>query len=273
VSELDLSHALQVARELAKTAGQKVLASLNDPQEKSKKADGSIITATDLASNQLILEGLQQSFPDHSILTEESGLSDQSSSYVWVVDPLDGTKAFAKGIPGFCIMIGLLKDGHPILGVVYDPLEGHIYEAIQGQGTWHSLKGERQRVHCSSRDQLETMPLVISTGFPQDALKSAQTKLSGPLLDPINSVGIKVGLLVRQEGDIYLNHHSVHYWDTCAPQIILEEAGGIMTKLDGTPLDYELKGSHSHQSPTVATNNTRHNDIVLMIQNLIKDES
>ena len=266
---LDPHKTLSIARDLSQKAGKIVLSLLNDSIKKERKADGSLVTEADLQANDLILKGLEENFPDHAILTEESGLSgNPDSPYTWVIDPLDGTKAFVKNIPGFCVMIGLLKDSSPFLGVVADPLEGHIYEAIRGDGAWHVFNGQRQKLQVSTRDHLDTMPLVISTGFPEDKLRGIREHLHGPILDPINSVGIKVGLLVRQKGDIYINHHPIHYWDTCAPQIILEEAGGIFTRMDGKPLTYDLKGGFSHKTATIATNNTRHEEIVKLVNSI-----
>jgi 3'(2'), 5'-bisphosphate nucleotidase len=113
------------------------------------------------------------------------------------------------------------------------------------------------------------MPLIVSTDFPEKLLVQVREALNGPILPPINSVGIKVGLLVRQLGDIYVNHHSVHYWDTCAPQIILEEAGGAFTQLDGAPLDYSLTdASYRHAARTLASNGTRHSELVQRLEKI-----
>ena len=84
----------------------------------------------------------------------------------------------------------------------------------------------------------------------------------------MNSVGIKVGLLVRQTADIYVNHHAVHYWDTVAPQVILEEAGGIFTFSDGRPLAYDLNSQFQHDAPTLASNGQRHSEFVSIIRGL-----
>lgn len=254
---------LATARDLAQGAAKIILGFVDGPIEKKTKADKTPVTEADLASDRHILSGLQQAFPKHNILTEETGYEAGSgATYTWVVDPLDGTKAFAKGIPGFSVMIGLLREGEPYLGVVADPLEGHLYEAVRGEGCIHTLKGKRQAVHVSSRKDIAQMPVVISTGFPEAKLQKAQEAMKFPLVAPINSVGIKVGLLVRQIGDIYLNHHGVSYWDTCGPQIILEEAGGVMTLLDGSPLVYDIEKKREHPLPTLATNGTRHQEIL-----------
>lgn len=271
----DLQLFLSAAKQLATDAGAIIKSYLKQDLKEQFKDDHSPVTEADLASDQLIREGLHQAFPEHGILTEETGMmSRNNSEYLWVVDPLDGTKAFAKGIPGFCVMIGLLKKGVPELGVVMDPLEDRLYEAVRGQGAWQSFQGKRERLYVSKRKDFHEMPLLVSTGFPPPELKQARDKLGCPVLKPINSVGIKVGLLVRQVGDIYLNHHGVHYWDTCAPQIILEEAGGTMTLLNGTSLKYELETpdqrKFAHPMPTLATNGTRHRDLIEYCQKYLR---
>ena len=105
------------------------------------------------------------------------------------------------------------------------------------------------------------MPLILSTGFPEDKKQEISQRLGVPILEPINSVGIKVGALVRQVADIYLSHHPVHYWDSCAPQIILEVAGGRLTYLDGTPLDYSMGRSYEHQKLILASNGLRQREL------------
>ncbi len=254
---------LHVAKKLAGDASNEILLLLRNPILKHHKPDRSPVTEADLRSDEILRKGLAQAFPDHAILTEEAGLAgNPSSEFVWLVDPLDGTKAYAEGLPGFCVMVGLLKEGQPYLGVIMDPLDQRLYEAIRGQGAFLTYQGKRKQLHVSKRRQFSEMPLVVSTGFPEKELKAIQQKLDSELLPPINSVGIKVGLLVRQEADIYLNHHSVSLWDTCAPQVILEEAGGVITKLDGPPLQYSLTEPFSHHCKTLASNGQRHEELV-----------
>jgi 3'(2'), 5'-bisphosphate nucleotidase len=258
---------LSTALQLAQTAAQEILGFLHQPIATQRKDDLSIVTEADLRSDQVLRDGLKSTFPDHGILTEEQGLvRDPSSEYVWLIDPLDGTKAFAKGISGFCVMVGLLKNKIPQLGVVVDPLEGHIYEAIRGGGAYHTLNGNRTQVHVSKRAIFDQMPVITSTGLSEKVQKQIREEIPSPFLPPINSVGIKVGQLVRQVADIYINHHSVHFWDTCAPQIILEEAGGVFTQIDGRPLQYSLQPPYSHQSKTVASNGKRHQELVEILK-------
>ena len=258
---------LDVARPLALEAASLLMKLRRAPLSQERKADRSLVTNADREADAMIRQGLLKAFPKHAILTEESGLAEcAGAEYVWVVDPLDGTKAYVQGIAGFSVMVGVLREGRPYAGVVVDPWEGHIYEAVRDQGAYHIFQGERTRVRVSPRNDWSSMPVITSTGFPAALQSALLPALSGPWLPQINSVGIKVGLVVRQLADIYINHHLVHYWDTCAPQIILEEAGGIMTFLDGKPLSYALDGKHMHPQPTLATNATRHDEALGLIR-------
>ena len=253
----------ETAVRLARIAANEVNRSLHQPYAQERKADRSLVTDVDRRVDEILREGLVKAFPGHTILTEESGLSGpKDSEYVWMIDPLDGTRAFVKGIPGFSVMVGLLHQRRPILGVVVDPMEERLYEAMRGEGAFQTYQGKREQIRVSTRDRFDEMPLIVSTGFPEEKMKRFRESFYGPLATPINSVGIKVGLVVRQVADIYLSHHSVHYWDTCAPQAILEEAGGMFTRLDGTALQYDLAEGFSHEALTLATNGQRHADCV-----------
>ena len=263
---------LEKALELASLASEKILQILKTNFSTQKKEDNSPVTIADLEADQIIREGLLKSFPQHAILTEENGLiSNDKSEYVWLIDPLDGTKAFAKKIPGFCVMIGLLRSGIPHMGVVADPLDKSIYCALKGEQAYKLQGPFRKILNVSDRSRSQEMPLVVSTGFPKPALEKIKAHFSCPLLDPINSVGIKVSYLIQKKADVYLNHHDVSLWDTCAPQIILEEAGGLFTKMDGNPLSYsELKVPYSHHAKTFASNRKKHQEWVeWLMENLI----
>ncbi len=258
---------LDVARELATEAGGRLMELRLTTLHKERKADHSLVTNADHEADRIIRTGLRKAFPKHAVLTEESGLEGSAASeYVWVVDPLDGTKAYVNGSAGFSVMIGLLKAGAPFAGVVFDPWEGHLYEAVRGGGTCHTFEGKQVQVHVSKRTKWPDMPVITSTGFPQPLQKKLQALFPGPWLPPVNSVGVKVGFIARQLVDIYINHHSVHYWDTVAPQIILEEAGGTFSFLTGKPLAYGLTGNYHHAGPTLATNGKRHEEALEILR-------
>lgn len=262
MSLADESRMLECALLLAETASLKVLEILKTDFTTQKKEDSSPVTLADLESDKILREGLLKNFPHHNILTEENGLiGNGKSEYTWLIDPLDGTKAFAKKIPGFCVMIGLLRAGQPHLGVVADPLETSIYYALKGEEAFKLQGPFRKILHVSDRDIASDMPLIVSTGFPPAALEKIKAKFSCPVLDPINSVGIKVNSLIQKKADVYLNHHDVSLWDTCAPQAILEAAGGAFSKIDGSVLDYsKIEAPYSHRAKTIASNGKRHSE-------------
>jgi len=259
---------LAVAQSLALDAGRRLMELSQAPLVRERKADHSLVTNADQEADRILRAGLRRAFPDHASLTEESGLEGSAGSeYAWIVDPLDGTKAYAKGIAGFSVMVGLLKDGIPCLGVVVDPLEGIAYSAVKGEGAFCRRGDIQESARVSARTDLSVMPVVTSTGFPDGLERSLRQRLCGPWLPAVNSVGVKVGRVIRQQADIYINHHTVHYWDTCAPQVLLEEAGGIMTFWNGRSLRYSLAGGdYRHEGPTLATNNGRHPEILALLQ-------
>ncbi len=116
---------LDVAREAAFAAGRRVMEVLRSTVETARKADHSLVTNADHEANTVILTALRRSFPEHGILSEETGREGPvSAEYVWVVDPLDGTRAFVRGLAGFSVHVGLLKEGRPHAGVVFDPASG-----------------------------------------------------------------------------------------------------------------------------------------------------
>jgi myo-inositol-1(or 4)-monophosphatase len=133
---------LSVATALAHEAGASLLSTFGSERVIAKKGDHSnVVTAADTRSEALIVNGLRQAFPEHAIISEESGCELSASPYTWVVDPLDGTSNFAAGIPWFGVLIALLKEGMPIVGVLYLPAIGDLYTAEAGKGAFKN--GER----------------------------------------------------------------------------------------------------------------------------------
>jgi len=262
---------LSVATPLALKAAERLRVLSHTTLVQSHKEDHSLVTNADHESDQILREGLTAAFPDHTVLTEESGLRGSvDAEYVWMIDPLDGTRAYAKGKPGYSVMVGLLRKGKPYLGIVVDPLKSILYEAVAGEGAFVTQNGTRSPARMADRPVIGDMRVLTSTGFPLDLQKVLQPVLSGEWVRPINSVGIKVGYLVDQRADIYINHHYVHYWDTLAPQVILEEAGGAISFLDGKPLSYPLGGSLQHAAPTLATAAGSHTELLQIISPLMR---
>jgi fructose-1,6-bisphosphatase/inositol monophosphatase family enzyme len=160
---------LPVIRGLALHAGRRIHELMKTELVRTRKADRSLVTNADHESNDILRQGLRRAFPAHAVVSEETGREGPASAdYVWMIDPLDGTKAYAQGIPGFSVMAGLLKDEKPVLGVVYDPLGGHLYEAAKGAGCFYTAgRAARTAASVSRRDRWSETPMITSTGFPE----------------------------------------------------------------------------------------------------------
>jgi len=151
-THLDPRPILSVARRLAFEAGVLIMNLRSRTLQEHRKADHSLVTNADHAADHLIRTGLRQAFPNHAILTEESGFDgDPNAEFIWLMDPLDGTRAYAKGMPGFCVMIGLLQNRQPLAGAVADPKGGFLYEAFRGEGAYLMVNGQRQGLRVSKR--------------------------------------------------------------------------------------------------------------------------
>ncbi|MCA9516216.1 MAG: 3'(2'),5'-bisphosphate nucleotidase CysQ [Myxococcales bacterium] len=253
---------LDVAAALARHAGAAIERVRDEGFVEHEKADSSPVTRADLAADALIREGLRAAYPDDGLLTEESESERVAgtSGRVWVVDPLDGTEAFIDGnVRGYAVQIGLLVDGVPALGVVYEPRADLMLTAAAGAPALAVANGGVPRaLAVSKRAELGALRLVTSTTIraPLKARVLAAGFVDG---GGLRSVGVKVGELVRDRADVYLSHHAVHAWDVVAPMAILAAAGGAITDLAGAPFRFDERGHLRPSSgPFLATNGRAH---------------
>lgn len=225
------------------------------------------VTNADLKSEEFILHQLKQEFPKEMILSEETK-EKPSRRYkkVWMVDPLDGTKDFKNNGSGFSIMIGLCIDGVPHLGVVYAPAKKTLYYAEKEKGAFMEKDGKIQKLHVSKLNFLNQAKIVTrfdqGESRPEDKLIN-YLNVKGRILE--SSVGLKLGLLALGKAEFHINTNlRASKWDTCAPQIILEEAGGKITDLKGNPLNYKQK-ENKWLGLFVASNNFIHDKVIKKI--------
>lgn len=232
-TETDL--AVRLAREAADAA----LAWYGEATAEIKEG-GSPVTEADHAANRVIVAGIAAAFPEDAILSEES-TDDRSrldASRVWIVDPLDGTKEFLAENGEFSIMIGLVVDGAPVLGVVYRPDGDVLYRATAGDGAYAEDAGGTRRLEPAEAD-IEGLRMVGSRSHADPLIDRMRGALGVTDVRPSGSVGLKCALIAEGERDVYV--HPVPYlkeWDTCAPEVILREAGGTVTDCLGNPLRY-----------------------------------
>jgi 3'(2'), 5'-bisphosphate nucleotidase len=266
----ELSATLEVARELARRAGEATLLHFCDPalavQRKGDPTVGEPVTEADRASEAIILEGLRRAFPGDGILSEEQTDTDSWARHprAWVIDPLDGTVDFIAGRHGFAIMIGLLEGGRPVLGAVRDPVDRLDYWAALGQGAWVQKDGEPtpRRLVVSAIAVLPAIRLVASRAHRSPLLDEVKRVTGIADEQNLGSVGLKVGLIGRAERDLYLNleGHS-KLWDICAPEAILLEAGGEVSDLDGAPIAYRPDAIYLSRG-IVASNRACHRAVI-----------
>jgi myo-inositol-1(or 4)-monophosphatase len=232
---------------IAREAGALLMHHFHQHLKIEYKGDADLVTAADRAAEVLIRDRIRQQWPSHDVLGEEQGLSDQGSEYRWYVDPLDGTTNFAHGFPVFCVSIALEhqglehrssgKPGRRIAAVIYDPTRDELFAAEQGRGA--QLNGET--IHVSKTAVLKES--LLATGFPshkrhknpniyfyhQITLHSHGVRRAGSAaLDLCN---VAAG---RFDGFWEFN---LNPWDTAAGVLIVEEAGGKVTRFDGAPFE------------------------------------
>ena len=226
-------HELRVACELARTAGAAILEQYKGPlniKQKNYADDVEPVTQADMIANDLIVTGLKREFPDDGILAEESVDTDRrlAKSRVWMVDPLDGTNGFIEGNGDFAVQIGLAEDGLCVLGVVYQPLTGVLYRAVRGAGTSiERPEFEPEKASVSDTRTLSEMRLAASRSHRSPRMNKVVAQLGFEAEVQRGSVGIKIGLLVEQQCDVYIHlSPRTKQWDTCAPEIILLKQAG-----------------------------------------------
>lgn len=265
---LTLDSELGTAVRLAHEAGQVVREMRDKGFDSERKADDSLVTSADLAADRIICEGLAEAFPEDGILSEESGLRAGISGRTWIIDPLDGTSGFARGGDDYAIQVGLLLEGEPVLGVVVEPATQRIYRGLKGVGTFFNStpSGTMRQLRVSKAKTFQEMSLVTSSQLSTASVHRLAAQLGSRLAGRTHSVGCKVGRLVRRDADLYYSVHPISYWDSCAPQVILEAAGGTITELSGQPLRYAFgEGNYTHQGAIAATNGHCHLDFCRQI--------
>jgi 3'(2'), 5'-bisphosphate nucleotidase len=238
----ELRLALDTATELATLAGAATLPHFRSDVKVQRKAGSEPVTQADRDSQAVILDGLRRCFPSYGVLSEES---EEQASWAdhrraWVVDPLDGTQDFIAGYEGFSVMIGLLEERRPILGVVHRPIGALTYRAVVGHGAELLQDGERLPLVPTTTATLGAIRLVASKSHRSALIDDAKRALQITDEQNVGSVGLKIGLIARGERELYLNPEGhCRLWDVCAPEAILVEAGGRMTDLHGDPLRYD----------------------------------
>jgi 3'(2'), 5'-bisphosphate nucleotidase len=270
-------HEMRVALALAREAGAAILDFYEGPldiQQKAGSDDREPVTQADTVANEIIVSRLLKEFPDDGILAEESLDTPHrlDKRRVWMIDPLDGTTGFIDGNGDFAVQIGLTENGSCVLGVVYQPLTGVLNRAVRGGGSWiERPEFEPARARVSDTRDISAMRLAASRSHRSPRMDKVIQAFG--LREEVlrGSVGIKVGLIVEQQCDLYIHlSPRTKQWDTCAPEIILHEAGGRLTDLFGRPLHYN-DVEVQNRNGVVASNGFSHESVVASLQPLLTE--
>ncbi|MBI1733831.1 MAG: inositol monophosphatase [Candidatus Rokubacteria bacterium] len=241
----------RVAIDAARAAGLLLRDALADPRQVSfKGSPTNLVTEMDARAERLVADRLRAAFPDDAMLGEEGGTRPGTSGRRWIVDPLDGTTNYAHGVPIFGVSIALEVGGRVVLGVVYDPNRDELFTAERGAGAW---LGER-RLKVSSTPTLNES--LLASGFPYNVRETADNNAREFVAFTMRGQGVRrMGSAV-----IYLAYVAagrldgcwelrLGAWDVAAGALLIEEAGGRVTALDGGPLDLD--------APAVVASNGR----------------
>jgi len=247
--------AFEVATQAAKEAGSLITAHFHGEMRIEYKGRTDIVTDVDLLAEKAIVSLFREEFPSFGIITEESPSIASNSGYTWIVDPLDGTRNFVYGISHFCVALALAQGDELLLGIIYDPLRGEFFRVERGRGAFLN----DSPISVSKKTTVQGSLVGFDMGY--DAERGREVlEVASALWPGIQSVrvmgsaalGLAYAACARL--DIYL-HLSLYPWDLAAGILLVEEAGGVITELDGQPVSIQSKS-------VLATNRAIHEDFM-----------
>lgn len=241
---MKLKKELKIAIQASIKAGYKILEYYDDNKILKTKDENdfkSPLTKADLEANKIIVDFLRKNFPDHSILTEEEkdDLGRLNNNYVWIIDPLDGTKEFINKNGEFTVNIALTYRQKPVLGVIYIPVKDELFYSLKDVGAYHMKNMiNNKKISVSDKDRISDMILMVSrshSGKDEDDISKRFKKTI-----PAGS-SLKGCLVAKGVADCYFRFGNTSEWDICAMNAILDEAGGKITDLNGKNILYNKK--------------------------------
>ncbi len=222
---------LAIAERAAREAGGVLLEEFGKSPNITAKADGTLVTETDIRAEGKIINAIKDAYPKHNILSEEGSPGEKPSKFCWIIDPLDGTHNFIRGIPVFGTSIALAMEGEVILGVIYMPIADEMYTALKDNGAYLNAK----KISVSSNNLAEAT-IIYDSGFRRGG--EAMLKGLGRIAE--NAFNIRMtgstarGLSFVAEGKVDAEiEYTDKIWDFAAGAIIVEEAGGMVTGHNG----------------------------------------
>ena len=233
---------LSIAIDAARRAGRLQMERYERLERIVHKSEHDVVTEVDEMSELLIISTIRQAFPHDGFLAEESGeidavppegesAVDTAEQRVWIIDPLDGTVNYANGIPVFCVSIGLVVNGRPVLGVIYDPVRDECFSAQAGLGA--RLDGSP--IHHPAKEKLSDC--VVSLALPRGGWTGRERKIRQRIRVSrvMGSAALALAYVANGRFDAFVQAGGLSLWDICAAGLIAYEGGAAVTTLDGKP--------------------------------------
>lgn len=239
----------------AREAGQLAVAFRARGMRDWEKGVGDPVSEADLAADALLQDRLKPARPDYGWLSEETA-DDQSRLSCrrsFLVDPIDGTRAFLKHRPEFVVACAVVEDGHPIAAAIYDPSADVMYDAVKGGGA----RKDGQPIHVTSHAQIDGAQLIGDPG------RLGDLRALGAEARTVNSAALRLALLAEGKADAVVAVRPKWDWDLAAGQLLVEEAGGVFTTRKGEPVTYNRPSAV--QDPPLAAGPALH---ALLLQRL-----
>lgn len=252
---------LNTALEAAHGAGRIIAERYPDARDISEKGFRDLVTDTDTAAEAHIIEIIKDRFPDHNILSEEAGAIAAKGAYTWVVDPLDGTTNYAHRHPVFAVSIALVKGNEPVLGVIYDPMRDETFTAQQGAGA--TLND--QPIRTSPTKRFENAMVAMDWGHTNAQREQMLACLYPTLMEcgtvrVMGSAALALAYVAAGRLDAYFQA-KLSPWDVAAGALLVREAGGRCTALNGAPHRMDLPDC-------LATNGRIHEAILKVVKSV-----
>ena len=230
----------------------------------SWKPDGSMVTDADVAIQDILAGEISRVFPDDAVCGEEGAHGTPTrgpATYAWIIDPVDGTNNFGRGLPGFSVSIGVLRDGLAVAGAVYDPIAGWRFRACDGHGAWLNERPLRARLTPLSASSL----IAIRTPLPSDTPPYLATWLRRFRLRRFGSTALQLCYVAMGALDLVHDHRAT-LWDVAGAAPIAAEAGAVLTRGDGSPLFPASTAEAAGETLTLlAGNRTSHAEAVAAV--------
>jgi len=258
---MDLDRAKKISREAVKEAGRLLMENIDKVKEVSFKAKSDIVTDIDIRSEKIIVDKIKANFPEHSILSEESGFSDQHSEYLWIMDPIDGTMNYFYASAPFRVALCLTYKRQPLISAIYNPIKDEMYFAEAGQGA--TLNG--RRITVSDNFELEKTIVMIHISSKKDARARTILALDSIFKKTLHMRMFGSGLaamsyIASGKFDVFFNVRT-YPWDILPGALLVQEAGGVVTDIEGNKITTE-------STSVLATNGKVHDQMLQLLKDI-----